>query len=75
MGGIVCGIFHNALITDPNSDAQWRSLFATQDVAQSIANETGDADKLCKILAKPTFSAADKVWFEQLVKSLWANYS
>jgi hypothetical protein len=75
MGGIVCQIWHNAVITDPNSDAQWRTLFTTGDVAQSIVNDTPSADKLCTILAKPAFSAADKVWFQQLVASLWAGYS
>jgi hypothetical protein len=75
MGGIVCNIFHNAIITDPTSDAQWRTLFATGDVAQTIANETGSAEKLCTILAKPAFSAADKVWFQQLLASLWQGYS
>jgi len=75
MGGIVCQIFNNAIITDPNSDAQWRTLFSSGDVAQTIANETGSADKLCTILAKPAFSAADKAWFQQLMASLWAGYS
>jgi hypothetical protein len=75
MGGIICNIFHKAIVTDRNSDAQWRSLFSQYDVAQSIANDTGSADKLCKILAQPAFSIADKAWFEQLVESLWAGYS
>lgn len=75
MGGIVCQIFNNAIITDPNSDAQWRELFSSGDVAQTIANETPSADKLCTILAKPSFSAADKAWFQQLMASLWEGYT
>jgi len=75
MGGIVCQILHNAVVTDPTSDAQWRSLFAQEDIAQAVANETGSADMLCKLLAKPAFSAADKAWFQQLVQSLWSGYS
>jgi hypothetical protein len=75
MGGIVCQILHNAMVTDPKSDAQWRALFAQEDIAQSIANETGSADKLCKTLAQPTFSDVDKKWFEALVASLWVGYS
>lgn len=74
MGGIVCNIFHNAIVIDPNSDAQWRAFFAVGDVAQSVVNETGDADKLCKILAQPVFSASDKAWLHGLAKSLWAGY-
>jgi hypothetical protein len=75
MGGIVCNIFHNAIITDPTSDTQWRTLFATGDVAQSIANDTGSADKLCKVLAQPSFSDADKKWMAELVASLWSGYA
>ena len=75
MGGIVCQILHNAMVTDPTSDAQWRALFAQEDIAQSVANETGSADKLCQLLSKPSFSAADKLWFQQLVSSLWVGYS
>ena len=75
MGGLVCNIHKNAVITDPTSDAQWRQLFAITDVAQAVVNDTDDAQKLCTILAKPSFSAADKVWFQQLVASLWAGYS
>lgn len=75
MGGIVCQILHNAIVTDTTSDSQWRALFAQEDIAQSIANETGSADKLCSVLAKSSFSAADKLWFQQLVASLWVGYS
>lgn len=75
MGGIVCNILHNAVIKDPNSDEQWRTLFASADIAQTVANETGNADKLCTILAQPSFSEADKKWFQALVASLWAGYS
>lgn len=74
MGGIVCAIHKNAVITDPNSDTQWRHLFSITDVAQAVANDTDNADKLCTVLAKPSFSAADKVWLGQLVESLWAGY-
>ena len=75
MGGIVCQILHNAMVTDPTSDAQWRALFSQEDIAQTVANETGSADKLCTILAKPAFTAEDKLWFSQLVASLWVGYS
>jgi hypothetical protein len=75
MSGIVCQILHNAVITDPNSDAQWRALFAQESIAQSIVNETGSAEKLCATLAKSAFSAADKVWFQSLLASLWAAYT
>ena len=74
MGGIVCQILNNAIVTDPTSDAQWRTLFSQDDIAQTIANETGSADQLCTILKKPSFSAADKAWFSQLMASLWAGY-
>lgn len=74
MGGIVCQIWNNAIVTDPTSDAQWRTLFATGDVAQSVANASWqNADKLCKILAKSSFSAADKVWFQQLMATIWGQ--
>jgi uncharacterized membrane-anchored protein len=75
MGGIVCNIHKNAIITDPNSDAQWRALFSITDVAQAVANDTGSADKLCAILAQAAFSPADKKWMATLVESLWAAYS
>lgn len=75
MGGIVCQILHNAVITDPTSDAQWRALFAQEDIAQTVANETGSADKLCAMLAQPSFSPADKKWMQTLVASLWVGYS
>lgn len=75
MGGIVCQILHNAVVTDPNSDTQWRTLFASPDIAQTVANETGSADKLCTILGQPSFSEADKKWFKSLIDSLWAGYS
>jgi hypothetical protein len=75
MGGIVCQILNNAIVTDPTSDAQWRSLFSQEDIAQTVANETDSADKLCTILAKPSFSAADKLWFAQLMASLWKGYT
>ena len=75
MGGIVCQILHNAIVTDPNSDAQWRALFSQLDVAQAVANDTGSADKLCTMLAQPSFSTADKKWMQGLVASLWVGYS
>jgi hypothetical protein len=75
MGGLVCEIHKNAVITDPNSDAQWRQLFSITDVAQAVVNDTPSADKLCTVLAKPAFTAADKLWFGQLVASLWVGYS
>lgn len=74
MGGIVCQILNNAIITDPTSDTQWRTLFTSGDIAQTVANDSWqNADKLCTILAKPSFSAADKLWFAQLMKSLWGE--
>lgn len=74
MGGLVCAVHFNAVVTDPNSDAQWRQLFTITDVAQAVVNDTDGGDKLCEILKKPSFSEADKIWFAQLVKSLWASY-
>jgi hypothetical protein len=75
MGGIVCQILHNAMITDPTSDTQWRALFSQEDIAQTVANETGSADKLCTMLSQTAFSPADKKWMAALIASLWQGYS
>jgi hypothetical protein len=75
MGGLVCNLIFSSIVTDKTSDSQWRALFAKEEISQSVVNETDSAEKLCQILAKPSFSAADKAWFEQLVASLWKGYS
>lgn len=75
MSGIVCQILRNAIVTDANSDAQWRALFAQADIAQSVANDTGSADKLCAVLAQPKFSDADKKFFHTMLEGLWQGYS
>ena len=74
MGGIVCQILHNSIMTDPTSDAQWRTFYASDEVAQSVVNDTESADQLCTILAKPSFSALDKATLTKIANSLWKGY-
>jgi hypothetical protein len=78
MGGIVCQILHNSVVTasqtDPAFDAQMRTFFSSDEVAQSVVNETESADALCAILAKPSFSPADRTQLTNIAKSLWTGY-
>jgi hypothetical protein len=78
MGGIVCQILHNSTVTvsstDPAFDMQIRRFFSSDEVAQSVVNDTQSADTLCSILAKAKFDAGDRAQLNEIAQSLWGGY-
>lgn len=80
MGGIPCIIQRNAILkfkavpTDPveqtQFDEQMRRLYAT--VATSVADDAPyQAQAMCTILAKPTFTQEDRAALLSVIESLY----
>ena len=85
MGGIVCNVRRNAILqfqtipTNPAEimkfDSQMRSLYAAPDIAETIADETTKGMQVCAILAKSTWTEADRDFLLDTIESLYQGYS
>lgn len=83
MGGIVCNIHAQAILryqsvpANPQQaqefDAQMRQLFNW--VAQDVVNDAPDsAMTACAILAKPSFTDADRAYLLGIIHALYKPY-
>jgi len=84
VGGVVCQILvraqlrFNAVPTDPvhiaEFDAQMRRLHMDDEYAQSIVNETDDAQNVCNILAKAQWTPTDRQFLLDVVNEICGPY-
>jgi hypothetical protein len=84
MGGVVCRILvraqlrFNAIPADPTQlaafDTQMRKLHEDDEYAQSIVNETDDAQNVCNILAKHSWTDADRQFLLDVVNEICGSY-
>lgn len=86
MGGVVCQILVKARLqfttvpTNPSQlaafDMQMRDIHFNDEYAQSVVNDTDDADAVCAILAKPnsSWTQADRQKLLDVVNEVCGEY-
>lgn len=84
MGGAVCRILvkatlkFDAIPTTPEQlltfDKQLRDVYANAEFAQSVVNDTDDADAVCTTLDKPLWNTADRTQLMSVINAICGGY-
>jgi len=83
MGGLVCAVHRNAVLRfeqvptkDQQAkefDKQIRELLNVTTIAEAVVNETSHGQEVCDILAKASFTHADRVKLFDIVEQLYES--
>ncbi len=86
MGGAACTVERFAILkfqaipTSPADlaqfDTQMRQLYASPTISQSVVNDATDKiESVCGLLAKPTWTLADRTALLAVIESLYPSYT